>query len=173
LTVSWSVCTIRKTKASDSSKRDFPSGRESDESISLGESREILRSVLNRMYDGPQAGLVRVNLVIGCLALTPVFLILVVVLAGVAGQVLGDWIMIPSLIATLLLAGIGEAPFLVMIPFLIAVIFLRRLLQSQEIPPQIKKQTALFVKVALVLMFASAGLLYLAYRAGRAKGLFS
>jgi len=125
------------------------------------------------MYDGPGAGLVRFNLVIGCLALIPVVLILVLLLAGLGGRVLGDWIMIPGLIATLLLAGIAESPYVVVIPFLLALIFLRRLLRSQEIPPRVKKQTALFVTGALVGMLVSAGLLYLAYRAGHFKGLFT
>lgn len=126
------------------------------------------------MYDGPQAGLVRFNLVVGCVALIPVFLGLVLVLAQLTGNFLGDYVMIPALIAAIILGGIGGGGYILAIPyFLFALIFLRRLLRSQEIPPQVRKRTALFVEVALLVMFLSCGLLYLAYRGGRFKGLFT
>lgn len=126
-----------------------------------------------RLYDGPQAGLVRWNVVLGCVALFPAFLIIIFLLSGLASKVLGDAAMIPGVIAAVFLVGIGEGAYILALPFLLfAVIFLRRLVRSQEIPESVKKRTTLFVAGALLVMFASVGLLYLAARHGRFKGFF-
>jgi hypothetical protein len=111
--------------------------------------------------------------VIGCLALTPVFLFLVILLCAQVSKIFSVDAMLPAMIAILLLWAIAGSPFIVVIPFLFALIFLRRLLQSQEIPIQVKKRTALFVMGALLVMLVSAGLLYLAYRHGQFRGLFT
>lgn len=118
---------------------------ESDQSIALaGVQVRYFSRYSTACTQVPRAWLVRCNLVIGgSLALTPAFLFVVILLAASPlSRTLGDWINLPAAIAALLLSGIGEAPFMVIIPFLFALIFLRRLLQSQEIPPNVKKRTA-------------------------------
>jgi Na+/serine symporter len=125
------------------------------------------------MYDGPQSGLVKANIVVGCLALAPVLLVILYVVGVGASKVVGDYAMIPAVIVMFLLLPIAGAPFLVIIPFLFALIFLLRLLRSEEIPPHIKKKTSRFVIGSLLVMFVSAGLLHLVYRAnGNMNGLF-
>jgi hypothetical protein len=133
---------------------------------------EILRiTVLDRMYDGPQAWLVRRNVLIACVALIPTFLEVILWLLFLAGRLLagtslGDVAGPPIVIVALMLMPIAEYPYFAAFPFLLACIYLRLLLRSQEIPPRVKKRTALFVTGALLLMFVTVGLLYLQYRSG-------
>ncbi len=126
------------------------------------------------MYDGPQAWLVRRNVLIACVALVPTFLTIMLwllVLAGrlLAGTSLGDAAALPGAIVALMLIPIAGFPYLAAFPFLLACIYLRLLLRSQEIPPLVKKRTALFVTAALLLMFVTVGLLYLQFRSGGFK----
>jgi hypothetical protein len=118
-------------------------------------------------YDGPGAGLVRLNLLAALFALVPVMSDVFVHFAFWSARLFGDAVMIPAVVAGFLLAAIGGAPFLVCFPILFACLFGRRLLQDPEIPPSVKKTTFQVVGAALVIMLAHAAVLYLENRHGR------
>lgn len=123
------------------------------------------------MYDGPQAWLVRRNVLIACVALIPPFLEVILwmsMLAGrlLAGTSLGEVTQLPVAIVALILLPIAGFPYFAAFLFLLACIYLRLLLRSQEIPLRVKKRTAIFVTGALLLMFVTVGLIYLQYRPG-------
>ena len=122
------------------------------------------------MYDGPHAWLVRRNVLIACVALVPTFLEVILYLLALAGRLLagaslGDVVGLPLAIIGLLLPTVGF-PYFAAFLFLLACIYLCLLLRSQEIPPRVKKRTAIFVTGALLLLFVTDGLIYLQYRPG-------
>jgi hypothetical protein len=128
---------------------------------------EILGPVLDRMYDGPQAWLVRRNVLIACVALIPTFLEVILWLLGLAGRLLalGDVAGLPIAIIALVLPMAGF-PYFAAFLFLLACIYLYLLLRSPEIPPRVKKRTAILVTGALLLLFVTDGVIYLQYRPG-------
>jgi hypothetical protein len=109
---------------------------------------------------------------IACVALLPLILGVVYWLSSVASKYLGDAVMVPGVIASLLLAAIGETAYVVVFPMLLACLFIWRLLAASEIPSRVKKETVLIVTAALAMMLITVGLLYLLYRTGHFKGLF-
>jgi hypothetical protein len=131
---------------------------------------EILGAVLDRMYDGPQAWLVRRNVLIGCVALVPTFLEVILFLSLPVARLLAatwisDGIGLTDAIIGLFLPVVGF-PYFAAFLFLLACIYLWLLLRSQEIPPRVKKRTAIFVMGAQLLLFATDGLIYLQNRPG-------
>lgn len=122
------------------------------------------------MYDGPEAWLVRRNVLVACVALVPTFLEAVLLLSSLAGRLfgggpLGDVVTIPGAIAALMLIPIGGAPYLAFFPFLLACLYLSLLLRSPEIPRPVKKRTFMLVTGALLIMFVTVILAYyLQYR---------
>jgi hypothetical protein len=123
------------------------------------------------MYDGPQAWLVRRNVLIACVALIPTFLeaiLCLLFLAGrlMAGTSLGDVAGLPAAIIAVMLLPIAGFPYFAAFLSLLACIYLCLLLRSQEIPPRVKKRTAIFVTGALLLLFVTDGLIHLQSRPG-------
>ena len=112
------------------------------------------------------------NFLVALLALVPTMLEGVFFLSRLSAKLLGDAAMIPGLIASLLLGGIGEIPYVACFPILLACLFGQRLLQDPEIPARVKKTTFRLVVGVLVIMLANVSILYLQYRHGRFKGLF-
>ena len=104
------------------------------------------------MYDGPKAWLVRRNVLVACVVLVPTFLEVILWLLALAGRLLalGD-LGLPVAIIALMFMPIAAYPYFAAFPFLFACIYLWLLLRSQEIPPRVKRRTALFAAGALLL----------------------
>jgi hypothetical protein len=133
-------------------------------------TEEFMRRFM--LYRGPQSSLVMCNLLVACVALVPLALGVVYWLSSVAGKYLGNAVMVPGVIASLLLAAIGENAYVVVFPVLLGCIFIWCLLAASKIPSRVKKETLLIVAGALATMLITVSLLYLLYRTGHFKGLF-
>jgi uncharacterized membrane protein (GlpM family) len=117
------------------------------------------------MYDGPQAWLVRRNILIACVALVPTFLVILAYISALVGGAAA----LVGAIAVLMLMPIAGFPYFAAFPLLLACVYLRLLLRSGEVPPWVKKRTLLFVTGALALMLITVGFLYFQYRSGGFK----
>jgi hypothetical protein len=116
-------------------------------------------------YNGPGAWLVRLNLLIGCAALTPAGLFCFFAILHESGKLIGDSVMVPEGLTLLLLGGIAEAGYAFCLPVLLpACVLLPALARSRDVPAPVRKFTAVAVSAALLVMIATITVFHLGYK---------
>ncbi len=116
-------------------------------------------------YRGSGAWLVRLNLLIGCAALSPALLFCSFVLLHESGKAIGESATLPEAFTLLLLGVVAEAGYAFCIPVLLpACLLLLALARSQNVPSRVKKAVALIVSASLLVMLATVIAFHFGYK---------
>jgi hypothetical protein len=122
-------------------------------------------------YDGANASLLRMNLLLAGVAVVPALLEIIVILSNLAGRVI-DIANLLGLIAGIILAGEAEAPLILVFPILIAGIYGPRLWRDPDIPVRVRRDGCAILGGALSIMILHGIMLSMEAHHGRFRGLF-